>query len=91
MLKNPLNILSSIYLFVIFGIIIFLLGGYIYFTLAVDYPDFFKSKKVRKRFAKDVKNFFKSRFSKEKQQETRTIILITIMAIVVAIVTFLFD
>lgn len=91
MFENPLNILSSIYLFVIFGIILFLLGGYIYFTLAVDYPDFFKSAKVRKRFAKNVKNFFKSRFSKEKRQGTKVAILIAVAVIIVGIVTYLFD
>ncbi len=91
MFENILDIIGTIWIILIVGAMLFLVGGYAYISFIVNYSGFFKSAKVRKRFFNDVKKYIEYRFSKEKQQETRTIILITIMAIVVAIVTFLFD
>ncbi len=90
-MENIFDLLGTIWLVVFVGAILFLLGGYIFFTFAVDYSGFFSSKEVRKKFVEDVKNFVKYRFSKEKRQEKRTVLLIVIMAIVVGIVAFLFE
>lgn len=90
-MADILDLLGIIWLIVVVGVIVFLLGGYIFITFAMDYSGFFSSKEVRKKFVKDVKKFIKYRFSKEKIQETRKVLLITIMVIIVGIVAFLFE
>jgi len=91
MFENILDIIGTIWVILIVGAILFLVGGYAYLSFIVNYSGFFKSAKVRKRFFNDIKKYIEYRFSKEKQQETKIAILIAVMVIIVGIVTYLFD
>lgn len=68
-MADILDLLGIIWLVVVVSVIVFLLGGYIFLTFALDYSGFFSLKDVRKKFVKDVKKFIKCRFSQEKIQE----------------------
>jgi len=91
MFENILDIIGTIWVILIIVAILFLVGGYAYISFIVNYSEFFKSKKVRKRFFRDVKKYIKYRFSKEKLPETKIAILIAVAVIIVGIVTYLFD
>ena len=63
-MADILDLLGIIWLVVVVSVIVFLLGGYIFLTFALDYSGFFSSKDVRKKFVKDVKKFIKCRRTK---------------------------
>lgn len=68
-----------LYIFII-GCVLFIIIIYTTANLFINYSDFFKSSKVRKKFFNDIKGAIKERFT-TKREETFRILFFTVLII----------